>query len=380
MASFMISCGKKRGNKADSLIHVKQVSLMLAEGQCLEKPNQNSTLANEIESLFLEEKMRYPHHFFFISPPHYSDKSPLILSMKKMEETFKLLKNDSFLNLRAQDLYGLYIESRRYEDQKCQFKQLAEKKKNDIRPRLNLSQSCYEKYQSEICPDQEYGEMSPEREKWVRDNAVALCQSFSKKINCEAEYSLHLLKNTVGEMIKKYSQRFHNERYLPLFKLNPNHLKFHCHIKNDKTVMTIKILMGTYEREFLENVLQYVENVWRNKKISIKFELVESYSSDVVMILPSLKGTSYVPESNNRLIYLSTAQDIMTTKRILAHEFGHVLGFPDCYIEFFDYSKKELIYYEISKEIRNIMCSLKEDTQVDEPYFSQLIENSCLFN
>lgn len=39
----------------------------------------------------------------------------------------------------------------------------------------------------------------------------------------------------------------------------------------------------------------------------------------------------------------------------IRHEYGHVLGFVDCYLEFYDVSEKAMIYYEIDTD--NLMCS-----------------------
>ena len=39
----------------------------------------------------------------------------------------------------------------------------------------------------------------------------------------------------------------------------------------------------------------------------------------------------------------------------IRHEFGHVLGFPDCYIEFYDEPNAEMVNYQI--DIQNLMCS-----------------------
>jgi len=40
---------------------------------------------------------------------------------------------------------------------------------------------------------------------------------------------------------------------------------------------------------------------------------------------------------------------------VAAHELGHILGFKDCYIEFFDLFNEEMVYYAIDSN--NIMCS-----------------------
>ncbi len=39
----------------------------------------------------------------------------------------------------------------------------------------------------------------------------------------------------------------------------------------------------------------------------------------------------------------------------IRHEFGHVLGFPDCYIEFYDAPHSEMVNYQL--DIENLMCS-----------------------
>lgn len=39
----------------------------------------------------------------------------------------------------------------------------------------------------------------------------------------------------------------------------------------------------------------------------------------------------------------------------IRHEFGHVLGFPDCYVEFFDVSRSMMITYQL--DVDDLMCS-----------------------
>ncbi len=370
------SCGKVINQRAD-LAFNREVSFVMMENQCANQISTDSDISKKIGELFSSQRALAPQKFFFINQRFYNSENPLIISTEKMETAYEQIKSN--LNQSSEDLYYLYNGSRRYEDQKCAFNTLVEKKKYDIRPYLNIGGDCNKKYQSEKCNDSEYIGMTADKERWVRSNTIELCKSFSKDVNCQAEFNINQRKNSIGSMISRYYDRFQKERYSTLFKLRPTHLKYQCQSANDKTVMTIKILESSFDHDFLVELLKYTEETWSTKTFSLKLELVRGYSDDVVTILPTNKEISYVPDENNRLVYLSTSQDLLTTKRVFAHEFGHVLGFPDCYIEFFDDSKKELVYYEIAKSSNNIMCSLRSNVQVPDDYFIQLAENSCIF-
>ncbi|MGZ3787009.1 MAG: hypothetical protein ACXVLQ_00720 [Bacteriovorax sp.] len=377
-----LSCGKVVNHKNDRDFSL-DISFLLMERQCGQEGGGDSKISAEIKSFYEERRQQFPQAFFFISPRFYDFENPLIISLESLTKSFNALKADPNLTSGNEDLYYLYNGSRRFEDQKCSFKNLTQKKKYDFRPYLNFAHLCLQKYQNEICNEDEYSGMSEEKESWTRTNALGLCQSFSTELNCQAEYGISQRKKTLGEMISRYYSRFQKERYSTLFKLRPGHGTFHCQkykeTNGERTVMAINIFASSFDQQYMTELLKYVEETWTNKDFALKLELVKTYSSDAVTIVPSDKGISYVPDNNNRTVYLSTLNDLSTSKRVFAHEFGHVLGFPDCYIEFFDDSKKELVYYEISKNNTNIMCSLKEGVQVPEEYFGQLAENSCIF-
>lgn len=50
-----------------------------------------------------------------------------------------------------------------------------------------------------------------------------------------------------------------------------------------------------------------------------------------------------------------------TSRWTIRHEYGHVLGFPDCYIEFYDSEAQVMINYQI--DITNLMCSRRGKLQ-----------------
>ncbi len=59
------------------------------------------------------------------------------------------------------------------------------------------------------------------------------------------------------------------------------------------------------------------------------------------------------------------------TRWTIRHEYGHTLGFPDCYIEFYDSDKEVIINYQL--DLDNIMCSRKGHIQ--EKHYLELKKN-----
>lgn len=74
-----------------------------------------------------------------------------------------------------------------------------------------------------------------------------------------------------------------------------------------------------------------------------------------------LGGNNITMDANSPL----TEYDTQWTIR---HEYGHTLGFPDCYVEYYDDSQKVMVSYQL--DITNLMCSRRG--QFKEVHFNEL--------
>ncbi len=97
------------------------------------------------------------------------------------------------------------------------------------------------------------------------------------------------------------------------------------------------------------------EYQWKNWKLNLKFLDTDSKDTTHVVFVPgitprvdSIAGSEISMDANSLL----SEYDIQWTIR---HEFGHVLGLRDCYIEFYDENLDSFVSYQL--DVTNFMCS-----------------------
>jgi hypothetical protein len=123
----------------------------------------------------------------------------------------------------------------------------------------------------------------------------------------------------------------------------------------------------------LQDAISGIEGLWSNDQFKLKLIAATQTVSETtpLRIEKGVVNRTYI---DGNTIYITN--DVLSKKTILiaslAHELGHFLGFPDCYLDYV--SNDKYIYYEI--EQNNIMCSLKGRAS---PFsIQQLIESYCM--
>lgn len=113
-----------------------------------------------------------------------------------------------------------------------------------------------------------------------------------------------------------------------------------------------------------------IEQEWQWSSWRLRLNFLQNSAGDhphvrfepgVTPHVEGIAGSTIVMDANAPL----TEYDVQWTIR---HEFGHVLGFPDCYIEFYDENRGVMVSYQI--DITNLMCSRRGHLQ--ERHYSEL--------
>jgi hypothetical protein len=109
-------------------------------------------------------------------------------------------------------------------------------------------------------------------------------------------------------------------------------------------------------RDDVRHFVQFnVQDEFRWKGWRLEMPLVSGGSHPFIVFIPGatpnvngLGGSRITMDANQPL----SEYDAQWTIR---HEFGHVLGLPDCYVEFYERERNVIVNYQI--DVENIMCS-----------------------
>lgn len=360
-------------------------STMLLETSCLPTKSSESAIVNKVKDTFNAFQNNHPHLFIDTITLSYTQSSAMVIGPKIMEEKLNDLtlqyNDDSYRveNLRAigYKLYILYVETLRYEGQSCIKEQLAKSESTDIRKYYNVEKWCTDqKIGSDCSVNDEI--LLKDKEQFTKFY-LDICSSLGKKAHqCAVEYVILEKKKLLAESFKSNLVEFKKLRIDNLFSLNHDHLKFRCEQNSSEIEMHLDVYSASLSLENQQEILKYVEDQWSNDRFKLRLNIVNYKDEKTIEIKLTDRPISYVKKNDHKTIYLSKRVYGREQKQILAHEFGHVLGFPDCYIEFFNKSTNTLTYYEADNS-DNLMCSVNLNNKIPHLYLEELVKKSCLF-
>lgn len=219
------------------------------------------------------------------------------------------------------------------------------------------------------------------REKANLGDAIAMCEAFAPSVYCHAQAQIQGRQGKAENFLERWREMFEKHRYQKLFELKENSPKLSCraldatHFEIELPFLNnadFKSMVGTLAD--LENAIEY----WNSGRIKFKPVLTSENGQGVVVLEDSQGGLSHVSDLRPWTIVLQGNLPFDQRLKVMAHELGHVLGFPDCYNEFVDSKTGELIYFELDQERKNLMCSIERGDTIPVSYIEQIIERSCL--
>ncbi len=119
---------------------------------------------------------------------------------------------------------------------------------------------------------------------------------------------------------------------------------------------------------------------WLKTNVEDEFHLNQWSLKINYSIADNLAKVIFVPGATPHVDYLGGDTITMDANRNLndyaitwtiRHEFAHVLGFPDCYVEFYDAQQEVMVNYQI--DISNLMCSRRGHLQ--QKHYDELAKN-----
>lgn len=341
-------CGQKEGpNDAKALLNANSSYCPLGNLEQIE-------LVNEVE-IYESEQMS----FSSVSETYirdFNESEPLVLSYSSLRNKFESFKRISgpLSPLETTEWRQFKGDLLRWRDYQCSLDILA--KKNDIDIGL-ITRTEFES---------------------SREDSLKLCRPFERGVRCEAYWEIHRRRGSQGSFRRHYRDQFASRAHAKLFELKPNHgLKFRC--ENEQMLLRIRPPQSWGEHE-LKSVKSLIENVWKKEGLlEIKVEWTQFLTDAEVHIENTDRSLSFVRDDDFRTIHISAQTSPFMLPLVVAHELGHVLGLPDCYVEYYDHESESIIYYEPSGENKNnLMCSMKWGNGITSHAMEQIKSQKCL--
>jgi len=250
------------------------------------------------------------------------------------------------LGLRADRIYQLAARWRLMEPY---LDALAQRKKHDIRGYYFLSRTEGLKDQLD-----RFGQLAEKTKAQFRGWLLNLCAMMQSASTCQSSLEQAVGKGQVWNFYSRFEgyARTTWDSYFAIPRGRPD-VQW-----NADTPMLMRVPFAKPPSQDVVDFLRdNIEDEWRWKTWQLRLNFVQTDDEDTthIVFVPGvtpnvngLSGSTITMDANAPL----TEYNVQWTIR---HEYGHTLGFPDCYLEFYDRDSGQIISYQF--DITNLMCS-----------------------
>ncbi|MBX7232254.1 MAG: hypothetical protein K1X29_09240 [Bdellovibrionales bacterium] len=285
--------------------------------------------------------------------------------------------NDEVFASLARSFKRIYLEVISWKDVEENYEFYRDRATRDVRPyyllkKMNgLEQKFVEL--NKTLTNEAYN-LSEDEVSTIRKALVGMCLATRISINiCEEELDTKIKNKSVESMYQRYlylaeywikfpfriqpgkrNSRIHLDPsqkqiivpfYDPIFEVKKNYSKEGSVDFNYQVERVRNFIKENIEAEFALNgwqvIIQFTDDY---DQAAVEFQFVEG---------------SYAACQNTSIIRMGKLEsfDDAYTKWTIQHEFGHVLGFEDCYLRFIDRENpSQVVYYSLDE--KNLMCAI----------------------
>lgn len=248
--------------------------------------------------------------------------------------------------------------------------ELAQNRANDVRGYYFLSRMS-----DRADKLAKYGQLNGDERAQIYDWLIQVCQndSSSTQSSCRGELDGAVSRN---DNLESYFQKYFSQArdlWNSYFQIPITAVRHDFSWQRQASGM--RNLTTPFLDPGVENVRSFIQinnqEEWRSETFQLLLPFTSDALTKVVFVAGStphvngLGGDTITMDENQPL----TEYDAQWTIR---HEYGHVLGFPDCYVEFYIRERNVIMNYQL--DTKNIMCSraghVKEEniTELERAY------------
>ena len=233
-------------------------------------------------------------------------------------------------------------------------------RQNDVRGVYNLDHTAGIENQLRSWPT-----LAPATQALYRDWLIGICGNTDERDGCGARLDDAISTGTVWNFWSRYISAS-RVLYSHFFKMQWSRQDIVLS-STDPTKLTIPFVdphspvVASYLQDNIED-----EWKWKNWNLRMIFQAGDknlmSHLEFQKAVVPHVQGPNTIVIDENQPI---TEYD---SRWMIRHEFGHILGFPDCYVEFYDTDREAMVSYQL--DTTNLMCS--RQGQFKQIHFDEL--------
>ncbi|MBO9668770.1 MAG: hypothetical protein J7501_18370, partial [Bdellovibrio sp.] len=208
----------------------------------------------------------------------------------------------------------------------------------------------------------QWASLPEELKEQLKEWLLGMCGNASDETEASCNFSFDQFAAN-GDLFKYYKWYLRNSKkmYEANFKIESP--RDDIYWDSEKNAF-ISLLRNDSRTDITDALKLNVERAWQGKDWHLELK----FTPDAAVHINFQPGST--PYVMGDLINLDPTSPLTEkyTQVAFKHEYGHILGFPDCYVEFYDKKNQVMVIYTI--DLTNIMCA--QTGQVQQLHFDEL--------